>query len=67
MRARECPFCGSPRLEFVEEEMMDKTIYRVRCMACGAESPVNYLSDTQRKAVQNWDRRSEFRSYTEVN
>lgn len=67
MRARECPFCGSPRIEFEEEQMMDKTVYKVRCMACGASGPVNFVSETKRKAVQNWDRRSEFRTYTEVN
>lgn len=67
MRSRECPFCGSPRLEFVEAEIMEKPVLKVRCMACGAEGPVNYASETKRKAVENWDRRSEFRTYTEVN
>lgn len=46
---------------------MDKAVYKVRCMACGASGPVNFVSETKRKAVQNWDRRSEFRTYTEVN
>jgi len=67
MKARECPFCESPRLEIVADEVMEKDVFRVRCMACGAEGPVNYLADSKAVAVENWDRRAEFRIYTEVN
>lgn len=67
MRARECPFCESPRLEIVEEEVMEKNVLKVRCMACGATGPVNYTTVSKAKAVENWNRRAEFRTYTEVN
>lgn len=67
MKVRECPFCESPRVEIVEDEVMGKTVHKVRCMACGASGPVNYSSDTTAKAVHGWNLRAEFRSYTEVN
>jgi len=66
MTVRECPFCGSPRLEVVPALCMDKLVKRIRCMACGAEGPVNFCSETDHKAVQNWNRRSEFRTYMEL-
>lgn len=66
MKARECPFCESPRVEVVEEEVMGKTVRRVRCMACRAAGPVFYTSDTQAQAVEHWNNRAEFRSWTEV-
>lgn len=66
MKARECPFCESRRVEAAETEIMGKKVLRIRCMACGAEGPVNYASESTPVAVTNWNRRAEFRSWTEV-
>ena len=54
-------------LEIVKTEVMDKEVFQVRCMACGATGIVNYNTDTPARAVQAWNSRASFRTYAEVN